>query len=188
MASPCSFLWGQKRSRHSNAEALSTVAQVKAALIPREGGRFLKPKAGASNIAPRPADERLRAERDAAQKSLREVIQEHKEKLNAETAQWTRTMHVLNDKIAAQETALRSLRRSNQNLKRKATEQVAQPQPKLARKLIGGTSAGVKSKLASEVEDFLILRFATKKARQHCYDCAWLSLTALSTVTCNLWL
>jgi hypothetical protein len=21
-----------------------------------------------------------------------------------------------------------------------------------------------------------------------CYDCAWLSLTALSTVTCNLWL
>jgi hypothetical protein len=23
---------------------------------------------------------------------------------------------------------------------------------------------------------------------QDCYDCAWLSLTALSTVTCNLWL
>jgi hypothetical protein len=23
---------------------------------------------------------------------------------------------------------------------------------------------------------------------QFCYDCAWLSLTALSTVTCNLWL
>jgi hypothetical protein len=25
-------------------------------------------------------------------------------------------------------------------------------------------------------------------ARGGCYDCAWLSLTALSTVTCNLWL
>jgi hypothetical protein len=24
--------------------------------------------------------------------------------------------------------------------------------------------------------------------RCECYDCAWLSLTALSTVTCNLWL
>jgi hypothetical protein len=78
-------------------------------------------------------------------------------------------MHVLNGKIAAQDTALRSLRRSNQILKRKAAkapEQLAQPQPKLARKLIGGMSAGVKSKLASEMEDFLILRFATKTARQ----------------------
>jgi hypothetical protein len=32
----------------------------------------------------------------------------------------------------------------------------------------------------------------SKKARgapkNKCYDCAWLSLTALSTVTCNLWL
>jgi hypothetical protein len=81
------------------------------------------------------------------------VIQEHKEKLNEDTAKWTRTMHVLNGKIAAQESALRSLRRRNPTLKRKATEPVAQPQPKLARKLIGGTSAGVKSKLASEVED-----------------------------------
>jgi hypothetical protein len=25
-------------------------------------------------------------------------------------------------------------------------------------------------------------------AKAFCYDCAWLSLTALSTVTCNLWL
>jgi hypothetical protein len=170
MASPCSFLWGRKRSRSENAEPLPTVAQVKAAALSRDGGRFVKPKAGATNVAPRSADERLRAKRDAAQKTLRDVIQEHKEKLNAETTQWTRTMHVLNGRIAAQETALRSLRRSNLILKRKAAkapEQVAQPQPKLARKLIGGTSAGVKSKLASEMEDFLILRFATKTARQH---------------------
>jgi hypothetical protein len=26
------------------------------------------------------------------------------------------------------------------------------------------------------------------KVESYCYDCAWLSLTALSTVTCNLWL
>jgi hypothetical protein len=31
--------------------------------------------------------------------------------------------------------------------------------------------------------------FAAAVGREFCcYDCAWLSLTALSTVTCNLWL
>jgi hypothetical protein len=29
---------------------------------------------------------------------------------------------------------------------------------------------------------------ATYDENHTCYDCAWLSLTALSTVTCNLWL
>jgi hypothetical protein len=62
------------------------------------------------------------------------------------------------------------MRRSNQILKRKIREQpvepAAQPKTKLARKFIGGTSAGVKTKLAGEVEDFLIMRFATKQARQ----------------------
>jgi hypothetical protein len=28
----------------------------------------------------------------------------------------------------------------------------------------------------------------TDARENQCYDCAWLSLTALSTVTCNLWL
>jgi hypothetical protein len=28
----------------------------------------------------------------------------------------------------------------------------------------------------------------TTMTDHQCYDCAWLSLTALSTVTCNLWL
>jgi hypothetical protein len=33
------------------------------------------------------------------------------------------------------------------------------------------------------------LHFMPSKAEQpYCYDCAWLSLTALSTVTRNLWL
>jgi hypothetical protein len=27
-----------------------------------------------------------------------------------------------------------------------------------------------------------------RELETYCYDCAWLSLTALSTVTCNLWL
>jgi hypothetical protein len=70
-------------------------------------------------------------------------------------------------KIAARETELRSMRRSNQILKRKISEQSqAPPKAKLARKLIGGTSAGVKSKLTTEVEDFLVPRFATKQARE----------------------
>jgi hypothetical protein len=31
-------------------------------------------------------------------------------------------------------------------------------------------------------------QMVTKSEEVLCYDCAWLSLTALSTVTCNLWL
>jgi hypothetical protein len=76
MASPCSFLWGRKRSRLGNADASTsetlepTVAQAKAAVMPREGGRFVKPKAELSKAATRSVDERLRAERDAAQNRL----------------------------------------------------------------------------------------------------------------------
>jgi hypothetical protein len=33
-----------------------------------------------------------------------------------------------------------------------------------------------------------IVRVPTPQGHLVCYDCAWLSLTALSTVTCNLWL
>jgi hypothetical protein len=165
------FRWGQKRGRSGGATAQPTVAQVRAAEISREGGRFVKPKVASNTCAaPKPADERLREERDAVRKRLAKVIQEHKESRNAETAQWTKTMHVLNGRIAAKEIELRSMRRTNQILKRKVMEQSAepasQPKPKIARKLIGGTSAGVKSKLAEEVEDFLVMRFATKQARQ----------------------
>lgn len=156
------FQWGQKRNRSGGSTAQPTVAQVRAAEIPREGGRFVKPKVskGSATSCPasKPLDARLREERDAVRKQLADVIQEHKESRAAETAQWTRTMHVLNGNIAAKETKLRSMRKTNQILKRKieesAVQPVAQPKPKLARKLIGGTSAGVKTKLATEVEDF----------------------------------
>jgi hypothetical protein len=39
----------------------------------------------------------------------------------------------------------------------------------------------------SAVESFCAFHSVDVK-RGFCYDCAWLSLTALSTVTCNLWL
>jgi hypothetical protein len=97
------FQWGQKRGRSGGTVAQPTVAQIRAAEIPRERGRFVKPKVtkgGASTCTvAKPADERLREERDAIKIQLADTIQRHKEKLNAETAQWTQTMDVLNAKL-----------------------------------------------------------------------------------------
>jgi hypothetical protein len=174
------FQWGQKRRRSDSSIAQSTMAQMRAAEIPREGGRFVKSKVtvGSTSVgcgASRSGDNRLRQERDNVRRQFADLVQEHKESRNAETAQWTKTMHVLNGKISARETELRSMRRTNQILKRKLSERAAsegeaanggQPRVKLAQKLIGGTSAGVKSKLATEMENFLVFRFATKQARQ----------------------
>jgi hypothetical protein len=84
--------WGQKRTRSGGIATQPTVTQVRAVEIPREGGRFVKsrvPKSGATSgcSAPKPADQRLQEERDAIKKRLIDVIQEHKESRNAETAQ-----------------------------------------------------------------------------------------------------
>jgi hypothetical protein len=39
-----------------------------------------------------------------------------------------------------------------------------------------------------QIPHSMIVGTCTGREGLTCYDCAWLSLTALSTITCNLWL
>jgi hypothetical protein len=61
-------------------------------------------------------------------------------------------------------------------------------------KLQHGFEWGVLLQSATEAKSLLMQLLsqgvisAEEAAESACYDCAWLSLTALSTVTCNLWL
>jgi hypothetical protein len=53
----------------------------------------------------------------------------------------------------------------------------------LERRMLTVASCVVGTESKANIQEFL---YGIKKVC--CYDCAWLSLTALSTVTCNLWL
>jgi hypothetical protein len=51
--------------------------------------------------------------------------------------------------------------------------------------------AGIRAYIEQEPQSLVLhvdLANAFNEVDRVCYDCAWLSLTALSTVTCNLWL
>jgi hypothetical protein len=68
----------------------------------------------------------------------------------------------MNTKISAQQNTIRSLRRKNQLLAQRPTTLLT----KEPRKMRGGASMAVKSKAASQVQQFLVLRFSSKEARQ----------------------
>jgi hypothetical protein len=161
--------WRAKKSRSNNAAAatggfkakqVNEVRSEAARSQHRVGNKWAK--VGPEVTAFRSVEERLRKDN----KSIREKFEKYVETAKAESQksliESSRVIAELQAKVVAHEKRIRSLRRKNQVLAAQKPATV----PKEPRKMQGGISAGVKSKVAAQVKNFLVLRFSSKEARQ----------------------
>lgn len=161
--------WGTKRMRSNACEDASTsVATHPSSTQARRGGQWSK--IGPAVTAYRSVEERLRATNKKLVEQLasqRAAATEATQKILAESSALLAALQAKDEKEAKMATTIRSLRRKNSLLTQRlaATPEVPAVRQTL-RQMRGGASAGVKSKSAAQVEQFLNTRFATRTARQ----------------------
>jgi hypothetical protein len=161
--------WGAKKSRSKiaaaasggfNAKQVNEVQSEAARSQHRIGNKGAK--VGSEVTAFHSFEERLRKDN----KSIREKFEKNVETAKAESQksliESSRVIAELQAKVVAHKKTIRSLRRKNQVLAAGKPATV----PKEPRKLQGSISAGVKSKTAAHVKNFLVLRFSSKEARE----------------------
>jgi hypothetical protein len=133
---------------------------------PRTGGAWAK--AGPAVTEYRSINERLKATNARLLKQLesnRAAATVENQSLVAEKSRLLGALQLEQQKQAALQTKIRSLRRKNLMLG--AAQAGRQPSAqKMPRQMRGGTSVGVKVKTAAVVDHFLATRFATLAARQ----------------------
>ncbi|GAQ92847.1 hypothetical protein KFL_011650020 [Klebsormidium nitens] len=156
--------WGTKRARSSLCDTEADAPALTLAQ-PRQGGRWAK--IGPSTTAHRTVNERLRATNKRLEEKLANhnaQAEEASSKVLEENTKLVSALQEKEDKEAALARTVRSLKRKNLLLAQGLASQP--PRATQIRQIRGGPSAGVKTKLAAQVRQFLTKRFASVGARQ----------------------
>lgn len=146
-----------QRSRTASSKAIASkvVRAEKAEAQPRTLDRFTK--AAPTLFPDRSPAERARKREEVLRSKLDKHIAEAKEQITILQSQHAQALANINAQLSHKKTEVRSLRASLRLVKPSIDRRV--------RPLTGGLSAPTQRKLATELENFLLLNFATTAAQ-----------------------
>jgi cell division protein ZapA (FtsZ GTPase activity inhibitor) len=151
------FTWAGQRSRTACATAIAgkVVRAERAAAQPRTLGRFKK--AAPTVLPDRSATERAQRREEVLQSRLDKQIAESREYIANLQTQHAQALANLNTQLCYKKSEVNSLRAKLRLVKPNIERKI--------RPLTDGVSAPTQRRLASEIEKFLNLKFATSAAR-----------------------